>query len=302
MTNKEKYHGIVPPLITTLFEDETFDRESYIKQIEHCIRGGVHGIFSMGSGGEGVHVSREVWRQASSTALDAAAGRVPVYSGAIDCSTARVVENIKYLEDIGAGLAVVTPPFYNPGAYQSEILRHFYTICEKTHIDICIYNMPGLTGGVDIAPETISELAGHGRIVAYKDSCPNWDHHMRTLYSLRDKDISVLVGGEELFAASLLFGSQGNISGLAPSFPKLFVELYHAARAGDVGRAVELQRLVLRLKQINYVGKSGFSGMKYALAAVKIGSGKVCTPTEPLTEAEKLEIDKLAEEFREYAF
>jgi 4-hydroxy-tetrahydrodipicolinate synthase len=300
MTNKTKYYGIVPPLITTLFEDETFDKESYVKQIEYCIRGGVHGIFAMGSGGEGVHVAREVWRQANKTAIETAGNRVPVYCGAIDCSTARVIENVRYLEDIGAKLAVITPPFYMPGMYQTEILRHFYTIHQKTGIDICIYNMPGLTGGIDIAPETISELAALDRVVAYKDSCPNWDHHMRTLYRLKDKDIAVFVGGEELFAASLLFGSQGNISGLAPSFPKLFVTLFNAAGAGDISRVVELQRQVLRLKEINYTGKSGFSGMKYALAAVKIGTGKVCTPIEPLTDAEKLAIATIAAEFREY--
>lgn len=304
MSNRDKYFGIIPPLITLMADDgENLDRDAFVAQMEHALKGGVHGLFSCGSSGESVHIPRAAWQQASLAAVETGkAHGVPVFSGAIAASTWQVIENIKYLESIGAEIAVVTPPFYLPLIYQTEILRHYLTILEKTNIKLAIYNMPGLTGGEDIDPETIYQLAGEERVVAYKDSCPNWDHHMRGLNMLRDRDIAVFSGGEELFGASLLFGSQGNISGLAMTFPKLFVQLYDAAKAGDTKAVVALQEKVLDLKGINFVARNCFSAMKYALNTVGIGTDKMCIPMEPLSEEEKKAIDAISKKYVDYAF
>lgn len=300
MSNREKYFGIVPPLMTPLLDHDRLDRVSYRKMMDNVIDAGVHGIFPMASSGESVHNAYHVWKEANQLAVEAADERVPVYCGAIAPSTAQVIENMRYLESIGAKAAVATPPFYTSNLLQSEIIRHFEAILERTNINLCIYNMPGLTGGIDIAPATIAELACHERVVMYKDSCPNLDHHLRTLKMLEDKDISVLCGGEELCCTSMLFGSQGNISGLAVSFPRLFVEAYNAAMAGDLKRTVELQYKILELKNINHAGPSDFSMMKYALVSVGIGTETNCYHTEPATPAQKAEVDRIAEKFKEY--
>lgn len=300
MNNKEKYFGIVPPLMTPLLAHDKIDAESYVKMVNYVIEAGVHGIFPMASSGESVHNAYHVWKEGNKLAIDTAAGRVPVYCGAIAPSTAQVIENMKYLESIGAEAAVATPPFYTSNLLQSEMQRHFEAILDNTNINLCIYNMPGLTGGIDIAPETITELAAHERVVMYKDSCPNLDHHLRTLKMLEDKDISVLCGGEELCCTSMLYGSQGNISGLAVSFPKLFIEAYEAAKTGDLKKTVELQHKILELKNINHAGPSDFSMMKYALVAVGIGGETNCYHTEPATKEQKETVDKIVEKFREY--
>lgn len=300
MNNKEKYCGIVPPLMTTLANHDKLDAGSYEKMVDYVIKAGVHGIFPMASSGESVHNSYTVWKQANKLALDTAAGRVPVYCGAIAASTAQVIENMKYLESIGAESAVATAPFYTSNLLQSEVRRHYEAILDHTNINLCIYNMPGLIGGTDIAPETIAALAQHERVIMYKDSCPNLDHHLRTLKLLENEDISVLCGGEELCCTSILYGSQGNISGLAVSFPKLFLKAYEAAKSGNLKETVELQHKILELKNINHAGPSDFSMMKYALAAVGIGTEINCYHTEPLTEGQKREVHRIAEKFMEY--
>ena len=300
MSNKELYRGIVPPLMTPLISHDELDREAYKDMVNYVIGAGVHGIFPMASSGESVHNPYHVWKEANQLALETAAGRVPVYCGAIAASTAQVIENAKYLESIGAELMVATPPFYTPKLEQSEIKRHFEAILDHTSIKLCIYNMPGLTGGIDIATDTIYELAQHERVVMFKDSCPNLDHHLRNLDKLRDSDISVLVGGEELCCTSMLFGSQGNISGLAVSFPKLFIEAYDAAMAGDYKKTVDLQYKILDLKNINHVGPSDFSLMKYALVAVGIGGETNCYHTEPLTDEQKQKVREIAQRYMEY--
>lgn len=300
MNNKEKYRGIVPPLLTPLLDPATLDRESYAEMVNYVIEAGVHGVFPMASSGESVHNARSVWKEANQLCIEVTNGRVPVYCGAIAPSTAACIENIKYLESIGAEAAVVTPPFYTSNLLQSEIRRHFEAILDNTSINLCIYNMPGLTGGIEIAPDTIAQLAEHDRVILYKDSCMNLDHHLRNLMKLKDKDISVLVGGEELCCTSMMYGSQGNISSLAVAFPKLFLEAYDAAMNGDLQKSVEAQFKILRLKDINHAGPSEFSMMKYSLVTVGIGTDQNCYHTEPATPEQKAVADAIAREFMSY--
>ena len=47
------FQGIIPPLITPLKDPDTLDVEGLERLLEHMIAGGVHGIFALGSTGEG---------------------------------------------------------------------------------------------------------------------------------------------------------------------------------------------------------------------------------------------------------
>lgn len=300
MVNKEKYHGVVAPLMTPLAAPAELDADGYVHMIRHVVDAGVHGIFPMASSGEALHNSYQVWQQANRLALENVEKDYPVYSGAISPSTAGAIENVKYLESIGARVAVVTAPFYTAGIYQSELLRHFEAILENTEIEICVYNIPSLTGGNNIEPETIERLSKHPKVVAYKDSCPDFNHHQRTLLALREQDISVLCGGEELCCASILFGSQGNISGLATSFPKLFIQAYEAALRMDVPKVREYQERILGLKDCIRVGPTDCSCMKFVLSMIGIGTEQNCYHTEPLSEEQKEQVRKIAGKYLMY--
>lgn len=296
--NKERYCGIVPPLITLMDENYKFDKEAYEKQIEYVCKGGVNGIFTMGSAGESVHTSQEVWEQATVTAIEAGKKYgVVVYSGAIAASTLGVIEKCKFLEKAGAEVAVVTQPFYYGGLSQKEIIRHYETICANTSLKVCIYNMP-IFAGNDILPETMAYLAQNEQIVAIKDTCPNIAHHLPTLFMLEDVDIAVLCGGEEMYLTSVLYGSQGNISGMAASFPKIFVEGYKAALAGDMEKVRKYQKISFELKTAANAATSGFHAMKYALNLMGIGGNTTSIPNEPLSEKEKKIMEDVVAKYR----
>ncbi len=296
--NKETYCGIVPPLITLMDENYEFDREAYEKEIAYVLKGGVKGLFSMGSAGESVHTSREVWEQATVTALEQGKNHgVPVYSGAIAPSTLGVIEKCRFLENAGADIAVITQPFYYGSLTQKEIIRHYETICANTSLKVCIYNMPIFTGN-DILPETLAYLAGKEQIVAVKDTCSNISHHLQTLFLLEDVDISVLCGGEEMYLTSLIYGSQGNISGMAVSFPRIFVEGYRAALAGDLEKIRKYQKISFELKNAANAAASGFHAMKYALNLMGIGGNTTSLPNEPLSEKEKEILEAVVKKYK----
>ena len=52
MSRYDMIKGIIPPIITPMNEDESFNEAEFRNQIERQIEGGVHGIFCYGPNGE----------------------------------------------------------------------------------------------------------------------------------------------------------------------------------------------------------------------------------------------------------
>jgi len=296
MKNKERFGGIIPPLVTPLLPDETLDVVTTKQLIEYLIQNNVNGIFVNGTSGEAMRVTESVWEGITRLALETVNGRVPVFCGAIDTSTLRVIERIRRIEAMGGELVVCTPPFYLKSFGQDEILRHYDKICSSVskNIQIAVYNIPSTTGA-NIEPETIAKLADYDNIVAYKDSCADFEQVQHDLFQLADKDICMFNGAEDLCAASMLFGAQGCIPGLANFYPELFVRLYQLCRKGEVAESVRLQEQISEIRKCLHVGTSWMAVMKYLLKREGFGHDTVSSPIPPLNDEHRRSIDTILE-------
>ncbi len=288
----KKYTGIIPPLITPLTQDGKLDKPAVHRLVEHCIAGGVTGVFPGGSSGEAMRLCDDVWEENTREVLKAVNGRVDVFCGAIDSSASRVVERLKKIEAMGGTVAVCSAPFYLRSFGQDEILRHFDYICSHTSLNIAVYNIPEMTQ-VNILPETIARLADYEPIVACKDSSADWQHLQRILFLCKDKPISILNGAEELCAVSVLCGAAGCIPGLADFMPELFVEMYEAGKRGDIARSMELQKTIYEVRKTIFLNGCWMSGMKclskiFGIGGEGLSSGLL--PYTPQQEAEAADI------------
>ena len=297
LINKETYTGIIPPIITPLKADRTLDEEGLKKLIDFDIAGGVSGVFTMGSSGEVMMTSREDWLKTLQKTIEFTRDRVTVFCGVIDTSTVRVIENIKAAEQVGAKIVVATASFYLQNSCQEEIIRHFEAIAKSTKLKVVVYNIPGMTHA-PIVPETIRELAAMDNIVAFKDSCADWETFQRMLFLLEDRDVAVFNGAEELCSAAMTFGAQGCVPGLANFFPKMFVEMYDACKRGDTQTAYRLQKDVWDLRKVIFVGKHWMSAMKHIGSSMGFGADVASLPVEPLTAAQARQIDAIVERYK----
>ena len=241
--------------------------------------------------------SRQVWLDTLKHTVLAAAGKIKVFCGVIDASTTRVIDNIKAAEQVGAEIMVATTAFYLQNSCQAEIIRHYETIAKSTKSKLVVYNIPGMTHS-PIAPETIRELAQIDNVVAYKDSCADWESFQRVLFLLEDRDIAVFNGAEELCSAAMIFGAQGCVPGLANFFPKMFVDMYGACQRGDIQTAYRLQKEVWDLRKVLSLGKHWMSGMKHIGAGMGFGSDIASLPVEPLTAEQAAAMDAIVKHFQ----
>lgn len=59
MIDINRLRGIIPPVVTPLKKDERIDENGLRRLINHLLNGGVHGLFILGSMGEGVALTNE---------------------------------------------------------------------------------------------------------------------------------------------------------------------------------------------------------------------------------------------------
>ena len=78
--------GIVPPLVTPLAGTDELAAGGLERLVEHLVTGGVHGIFVLGTTGEGPSLSGRLKRELVSRTAALAAGRVPVVVGVTEAS------------------------------------------------------------------------------------------------------------------------------------------------------------------------------------------------------------------------
>lgn len=275
-----RFHGIVPPLVTPLSGPDTLEVDGFERLINHTIDGGVHGIFVLGTTGEGPSLSHRLQREVVDSAVKFANRRVPVLIGITDTASTESVNLAQHAADAGVDAVVIAPPYYFP-AGQTELCHYVERLVSQISIDVMLYNMPSLTK-VDFEIETIQHLASIDRIVGVKDSGGDLDYFKRLIgLKAARPDWSILIGPEALLPQSMELGGDGGVHGGANVFPKLFTRLYDAIVAGDASRVDALQGEVTKLQAIYDVGKYASRYIKATKSAASTQGICADTMAEP---------------------
>ncbi len=300
MTNKEFWKGIIPALITPVNEDGTLDLDSLEKVIENIIASGCHGLFVAGSSGEPTNLSSRTKRDVISNAIRIVDDRIPICVGTIAPGTQQTIELVKEVQNMGCNFICSTPNFYMLNERQEDIIHHFEKVSAQTGARIMIYNNDA-TVGQTIQAETFYKIAEIDNVIAYKDTRPDWENHLKALAFLRDKDISLISGGEYMLGPSILMGGQGNIAAASNVFPKLFVALYDAAISQNIPLTLDLNYKIARLNDAaTRTGNGWLWGIKYIAHRFGLCQYTVAGNFTPLTGEQERALDVIIDELSEY--
>jgi 4-hydroxy-tetrahydrodipicolinate synthase len=142
--------------------------------------------------------------------------------------------------------------------------------------------------------------------VGIKDSSGDMSYY-RSLCELAPTraDWTVLLGPEELLLESMSFGGHGGVAGGANVFPKPYVALIDAVRAGNNARAKILQERIQQIGQRLYrVGKHPstiIKGIKCAASCLGICSDFMAEPLHKFRAPERERIEKAVKELTDFA-
>jgi len=122
--------GSLVAIATPMQADGSLDLASYRKLIDFHIANGTSAIVAVGTTGESPTVSVDEHRVLIKTAVDHAAGRIPIIAGTGANSTAEAIELTEYAKSVGARACLSVVPYYNKPT-QEGLYRHFRTSAEK---------------------------------------------------------------------------------------------------------------------------------------------------------------------------
>jgi 4-hydroxy-tetrahydrodipicolinate synthase len=287
--------GIIPPVITPLSGRDELDVPGLERLLERILAGGVAGLFTLGTTGEGPSLSYRLRRDLIERTCRQVKARVPVLVGITDTAFVESVELARHAAKAGAAAVVVAPPYYLPEG-QPELLEYLEHLLPEMPLPVFLYNMPALTK-VSFELETLRWAMEQPRVAGLKDSSGNmiYFHHVLGLLPQRP-DWTLLIGPEELLADALLAGAHGGVSGGANIFPKLYVRLCDAARAGELNRARELHAKVMRVGESLYrIGRhpsSLIKGLKCALACMGVCDDFMAEPFHRFRAEERRRVEQ----------
>jgi 4-hydroxy-tetrahydrodipicolinate synthase len=284
--------GIIPPMITPLRARDELDIAGLEKLLEHILSAssgtgilpvssknlrtvskethgrdahatsGVAGIFILGTTGEGPSLSYRLRRELIERVCRQVKNRVPILVGITDTAFVESVNLAKHAADSGASAVVVAPPYYLPEA-QPELQEYLDHLVAELPLPLFLYNMPALTK-VSFELETVRRAMDEPKIIGLKDSSGDLNYFKKAAGLLKQRsDWSLLIGPEEKLFDSLQLGGNGGVSGGANLFPKLYVKLCEAHRAGNFDSAQQLQKQIQRVSDSFYrIGKFSSSIIK----------------------------------------
>ena len=223
--------GYVPALGTPLDENGNLMVESYKKQIEDQIAAGAIGILCMGSMGLQPYIRQHVYADVAKVAVEAAAGRVPVYVGAMDCAIGRAIDRMESIKDLDIAGFVFTAPYYYP-CTREQAMNYFKGVAAATDKPVLIYDLTGVTQ-FKITYDMVMELL---RDVPNFKGIKSMDTVMFRKLTLNlevPEDFIMVYSGLDMFDVAYKWGIDKCLDGMMACTPANSKKLFDAMEAGD---------------------------------------------------------------------
>ncbi len=238
--------GFVPALGTPMDENGNFYKESYVKQINDQIDAGAVGLLCMGSMGIQACIRQGICPQVAAAAVEAAAGRVPVFVGAMDVSIARAKERMAAMEDLDVAGFVFTAPYYS-SCKRDQMMNFFRQVAAATKHDILLYDLPSVTQSkitYDIVLELLRDVPN---FVGIKSADLQMFRKL-TLNPDVPKDFIMVYSGLDTFDIAYKWGIDKCLDGMCSCTPVNTGKMFRAMEAGDYETAAECLNNIVHLR------------------------------------------------------
>ncbi|MGE5226690.1 MAG: dihydrodipicolinate synthase family protein [Planctomycetaceae bacterium] len=279
-----RLHGAIAAMVTPLTDGGLhLDEVSVPSLIRFLAEGGVDGVLTCGTTGEGVLLRSQERMRLTELALAArpAGFQVAVHAGAQ--TTADTVALAAHAMDHGAdAVAVIAPPYFPLD--DEELFRHLLgaaSACDP--LPFYVYEFAGRSGYAIPVPviERLREAAPN--LAGLKVS----DTPFSAVEPYLLPGLDVFIGSEPLVREGMAAGAVGAVSGLATAWPEVVRDLVHGAEAGAHERVTALRGA---LASIPF-----HAALKQALVDLGVLlHGAVRAPLRRLTEDERARVGALA--------
>ncbi|MFG2040547.1 dihydrodipicolinate synthase family protein [Dactylosporangium sp. NPDC048998] len=231
------WHGVLVATALPLNDDLTPDLDRYAEHVAWLAAEGCDGVTPNGSLGEYQTLTPQERSRVVRAAVAAAPEGFTVMPGVAAYGSAEARQWAEDAAEAGCGAVMLLPP----NAYRADeraVVEHYRAVA-AVGLPVVAYNNP-IDTKVDLTPELLARLHGEGLIVGVKE----FSGDVRRSYRIAElaPGLDVLAGADDVTLELVLAGAPGWVSGYPNAFPRSCVELFRAARAGDLATALPLYR------------------------------------------------------------
>jgi 4-hydroxy-tetrahydrodipicolinate synthase/2-dehydro-3-deoxy-phosphogluconate/2-dehydro-3-deoxy-6-phosphogalactonate aldolase len=246
--------GIYYPIIVPFDGNQNVDHETLAELLEFGIDRGLHGVFALGSVGQGPVLSLEQRKQALETMVDVIDGEVPLIAHVGTPDAERSIELAEHAETLGVDMVGALPPYYytsHTGSSMAhdfyEVKRHFERIASSIDTRFLAYNNLKFTG-IELSPSQVGELT---------DTIPNFVGLKSGSTSRRIEDYVESTPDEFMVFTNINYllpstyhGIHGSINPPTSAFPELCVNYWEAIQEADLEASVEHRRILQDVQRV----------------------------------------------------
>lgn len=237
--------GVFQILHTPFFENGDIDWKSLDRQIEFCLRVGVHGLTIPANASEFYTLSDDERFQLVERALASIGGAVPVVVGVQAPTERAAVRFAGHAAERGASAVMAMPPLLRNGAPQ--VIRSYYAAIADVGLDTIIQNAPAPLGTPQSSQGLAELLNNHTRISYVKEEVPPILHRISAAVRLGGSACKGVFGGANglVMVEELDRGGCGNMP--AGGVVDVQAKIFDAYDRGDRESAVAMQARVFPL-------------------------------------------------------
>jgi len=251
----KEFIGIIPPILSS-FKSNGDIYEKGIRNIIKFTLPYVDGYYPIGTYGCGPLMNNAERMKTLEIILDEVNGKVPVVAHVGAPSSRIAVELAQHAKKAGASGVGAISPFYSPNLPESAMFDHFKSLIDAVNEEefpVFVYNNIHYSQN-RITPNLLKKLADYGL-----RGCKDSSFDLVNFYQFQDavadyEDFNLIIGTEAIFMGAFNAGATGMVCGMANIYPKIMTDMYHAYIDGQREKAMELQRLVLRIRKITKTG------------------------------------------------
>lgn len=278
---KRIFTGVGTALITPMNSDGSVNFDRLKKLVDEQIVGGVDSLIICGTTGEKSTLRYDEHIQVIKTAVNAAAGRVPIVAGTGSNDTVYSVELCNDAAEAGADAFLMVTPYYNK-ASQRGLVAHYNYVADRVSKPIILYNVPSRTG-VNIKPETYKELSLHPNIVATKEASGDLSLVAKIKHLCGD-ELDIYSGNDDQTVPIMSLGGIGTISVLSHLVPRRVHNMCAACLNGDFATASKIQLEYISLIEALFSDVNPVP-IKEAMNLIGLDVGPCRLPLYPMSDA-----------------
>ena len=278
-------NGFYTALGTPLDEEGNLVKDSLKKQINQQIDAGASGLLLMGSMGIEAFLKNSTYADCVKVAVDAVAGRVPLFVGAMDNSIAKVREKLELIGDADITGIVLTVPFYDT-VNDEQAINWYLSIADIAQKPIYLYDLAVVTK-YKITMPVIDAVINHKNIKGMKSADFELIKEIERKYP--NSDFECLCSRLDSFDLMNMMGIGKNLDGMFACTPKNAKKMADCNAKGDYKGARKYLDNILLLRDtmieyrlmtcftycMNLLGCEGNFHEDYAIDATDEGKAKM---------------------------